>query len=300
MKNKIYKTILSFACVLTLMGQSLSFVSASSKYYQITYAPGTTGQFKETLIQDYKKVYGAKNVSLSKATGSITIKVAAKKTMPNAPTAQDITLKDTSKQYYVLTSGWQPASTTVSENATYVVQYGALTQGVEYSIRYVDNTTKQDVASPVFARANVNEVMNAYAKNIDGYTFDTQTKSITLTTDAKQNVLTFLYTAKENTVVVDEVEENTVIRNQVVTVPNNNANNNNNVNTPNNDQIINDDDVPLDNGGNDQTIEDGEIPLAKGDELTTNNQMLYGGIVIAGLAIVVVLIAIKRKRTNKA
>lgn len=305
MKTKVYKFIISCACVLTLMGQSMQFVSASSKYYQITYAPGSLGQFKESLINDYKQLYGSKNVSLSKATGSVTIKVEAKKAMPNAPTAQDISFKDneSQSQYYVLTSGWQPAALIVSENDTYVVQYGALTQGVEYSIRYVDITTRQDVALPVIARANINEVMNAYAKTVNGYMFDTQTKSITLTQDAKQNVLTFYYTANDNTVVVDRVEENVVTRNQIVTVPNPDNNGippNNNVNTPNNDTIINDNDTPAGNGQNNETIDDQEVPLAKGDELSKNNQMLYVAIAGTGLLLLVIVLVMNKKRKSKA
>lgn len=296
MKNKAYKFMISCACVLTLMNQSIHFISASSRYYQITFAPGSLGEFKQTLIQDYQNLYGTKNVNLSKATGSVTIKVEAEKTMPNAPTAQDTILKDSLKQYYVLTSGWQPASTTVSENATYVVQYGALTNSVDYSIRYVDITTKQDIALPVFAKANSNEVMNAYAKSIDGYTFDTQTKSITLTSDVKQNVLTFYYTAGVETKVVNQVEENVVTRNQIVTIPNNNINTN--IPLPNNETILNENETPLSNAGTNETIEDEKTPLSKGDELTKNNQILYyslGGIAVLGILIGLFVILKKKK-----
>ena len=299
MKNKIMKLILSAVLSMTFMMGFTHNVNAL-KMYQITYSPGLIGSFSEELLKEYQKEYGKEKVALSKATGNITIQVAATKTMPNAPTAKDIQYKEqtNSNKYFVLTSGWQPAATTVTENETYVVQYGVLNQGVEYSIRYVDQTTLQDVASPVIGKANANEVISAYAKNVNNYIFNTQSKSIELTEDPLKNIITFYYTATEQEEVIDQIEENIITRDRVEVLPGNDQENNANT-------IIPDNQTPL-GGETEQTpdtpttdIEENETPLAKADDLTQNNEKLYyamGGTLLAVLAVIIIVTAKKKKK----
>lgn len=266
---------------------------AAERYYKITYAPGVIATFKDSLINEYKEKYGTQNVVQSQITGAITITVAAKQAMPNAPTANDIEYKENQTQYYVLTSGWQPASTQVTENATYVVQYGTLINDVEYTIRYVDRTSNIDIETPVIARANKDEALIAYAKVIDGYTFDTQTKSIVLGSDAAQNVITFYYT-NEGTSNEQQVVDNVVINTVRPTTPT----------TPvqQGEPIVNvpENQTPQANAGDDQTvnIDDNQTPQFQG-ELERNNQKLYTTIVGVIILLVVAIGYVVFKRKNK-
>lgn len=309
MKNKITKLIISAVLTLSMFStMGLTTFAKANKSYTITYAPGILGKFDENFINKNEKAYGKANVSVSKATGSITIKVASTAVMPNAPTANDVEFKNSKNKdkYYVLTSGWQPASTKVSESETYVVQYGALVKGVEYTIRYVDAISNQDVATPTIARANAGEVMNAFAMNVNNYTFDSQAKSMKLSHDSKKNTITFYYNA---TVKTNVVNEEVITRVPLVTTVTNQTTTNvpvTNQTTPNNEETtINENDVPLANGDDNKeetTINENDVPLANGDELSKNNQTLYysiGAIAVLG-SLVALFIFLKKKKEHTA
>lgn len=315
MKNK--KGLIVTAIALTMSMGSMQ-VKAVEKNYWITYSPGALGEFKESLVERYEKEYGAEDVEVSKATGAIRIKVEAQEDMPNAPTANDITFKNSEHdgQYYVMTSGWQPASAKVLSNATYVVQYGALVEGVDYTIRYVDAVTNVDVETPVMGKANVNETIAAYAKNIEGYTFDSQSKTTVLVEDAEKNVITFYYTAEDDTVYVDEIINNVIPGDVVVveqevpptttpddgttTTPEGGTTPETPDDTPTGD--IDEDDTPL--AGDDDTpsgdIDEDDTPLAGGDEAKDNNVMLYTGIgAIVVIGLIAAIIAMKKRKVEE-
>ncbi len=304
MKNRFRKTVLA-----VMLSFSLTAIPtyAQEKYYHITYTPGLLGSFTSTLIEGYESTYGKEDVTVSQATGSVTIKVAANEDMPNAPTASDITFKNLEdvNQYYVKTEGWQSPSTKVNQNETLVVQYGALVKGVDYTIRFVDNVTNTDVATPVMGKANVDETIAAYAKVIAGYTFDSQSKTTVLTENANQNIITFYYTAEDDAIYVDE-EITNVIPGETVVVTNPVADDttNNEVVDDNetplanvDEEVVEDNETPLANA-DEEKIEDNETPLASNEELQNNNMMLYVG--IGAVVVLGILIAFFAKKKKKA
>lgn len=296
MKNKKLVSLLVALIMLVTMTQS---ALAAQRYYKITYAPGILATFKDSLVNEYKEKYGTQNVVQSSVTGAITITVAAKQDMPNAPTANDIEYKksESATQYYVLTNGWQPASTRVTENATYVVQYGALLNGVEYTIRYVDKTSNIDLETPVIARSNGGQTLIAYAKVLDGYTFDSQSKSMTLSQDGSKNIITFYYTNTNSTSNETQVIENVVTN---VVTPTNPVNPTIPRQPTVPDVTVPDNQTPQSNGGNNETvnIEDNQTPQSKG-ELAQNNQQLY--IAIGGIMVLLVVVCgyVMIRRKNK-
>ena len=291
MINKHKKYVLVFISVLMVFIVKFEPLFASQRYYKITYAPGIMATFNQSLIQNYIDQYGQENVTQSQSTGAITIRVEANSYMPNAPTANDVTFKksDDIQTYYVLTSGWQPASTKVSENATFVVQYGSLKHSTEYTIRYVDQTTNLDLVSPVISRANIDETIVTYAKVLEGYTFNSQSQSIILNQESSQNIITFYYTPIEQTTQTETIEN--IVTNRIGTVQA----------TTGQGGITNipENITPQTSGtDNKTTIADNQTPQVKG-ELAQNNQKLY---TIFGLGVILIIIVgyiIKRKRNEK-
>lgn len=306
MRNKSGKIALVTMLALTL---TVTPTYAKEKTYHITYSPGLIGKFKESLVDEYKKVYGKDDVSVSKATGAITIEADTDEKMPNAPTYNDIEIKnqEDASQYYVKAGGWEPSSKNIKQNETFVVQYGALVDGVDYTIRYVDAVTNTDVATPVLGKANKDETIAAYAKVIEGYTFDTQSKTKVLVENAKENVITFYYTAEDDTIYIENVVNNVVPGDvEVVTEPVGEPTvpGENQPATPGGEEaeVVDDNETPLANGNEaDETIEDNETPLANNaDELQRNNMLLYSGIgIVAVVAILIAVIAKKKKKVEE-
>lgn len=304
MRNKSGKIALAVMLALTL---TTTPTYATERTYHITYSPGLLGKFKETLVDEYKKIYGKDDVTVSKATGAITIETGVNEKMPNAPTQNDIEFKNAedASQYYVKT-GWEPAGN-IKQNETFVVQYGSLVNGVDYTIRYVDATTNTDVATPVLGKANKNETIAAYAKNIEGYTFDTQSKTKVLVENDEENVITFYYTAEDDTIYVDNVVNNVVPGDVEVvteTVGEPTAPGEGQPATPAEEEteVVEDNDTPLANGNEtEETIEDNETPLANNaDELQRNNMLLYSGIgAVVIVAIIIAVIMNKKKKVEE-
>lgn len=301
MKNKSSNIALALALSLSVVSMP---AHAAEKKYNITYSPGLLGEFKESLIEEYKKTYGAEDVTVSEVTGSVTVKVAISENMPMVDPS-DVVFKneEDAEQYYVLTNGWGPASMNPVQNETFVVQYGALVDGVDYTIRYVDDTTNTDVAMPEMGKANVDETIAAYAKVVEGYTFDTQSKMMTLTKDEEKNVLTFYYTAEDDTIYVDQIITEVIPGDVIVVQPPVAGEENEPTTTPNEPvEDVEDNDTPLANGDkeNGEDVEENETPLAN-NELEKNNKMLYTTIgVIAVLGILLaIFVAMKKKKQEE-
>lgn len=171
--------------------------AAEENTYTVTYRPGNIAKFSENLYADYVAVYGESQVSRSEATGSIKITVPAGAPYPTAPDAQDLVFDDAHKGKYYVKTEWRPTQETVTENGDYVVDYGAFTDSVEYTIRFVDSGSGEDVATPVITMGNVNDQITYTAKTVQGYAYDTYVKQITLTADASKNEIRFQYTSTE-------------------------------------------------------------------------------------------------------
>lgn len=171
--------------------------TASDNTYTVTYRPGKIARFSDQLYAGYVAAYGEARVSLSEATGSIKITVTAGAPCPAAPDASDLIFDDAHKGKYYVKTEWRPTQETVTENGDYVVDYGALTDSVEYAIRFVDAQSGEDVATPVITMGNVNDKITYTAKTIQGYAYDSYVKQLTLTADSAGNEIRFNYTSTQ-------------------------------------------------------------------------------------------------------
>lgn len=187
-------------CLCTCMlaaAMTIQANAAEENTYTVTYRPGNIAKFSDHLYAGYVAVYGESQVSRSEATGSIKITVSAGSPYPAAPDALDLVFDDAHKGKYYVKTEWRPTQETVTENGDYVVDYGALTDSVEYTIRFVDSKSGEDVATPVITMGNVNDQITYTAKAVQGYAYDSYVKQMTLTADTSKNEIRFQYTSTE-------------------------------------------------------------------------------------------------------
>lgn len=290
MKKISVKILLAFGLIASLMTGSLQLIDASQNY-KITYSPGAKGTFNQELINYYKTTYGESNISVSDKTGSITITVEKEATIPKIPTVSDITLKDSS--YYVKAGSWEPTQVVVTKSATYVVKYDMLNNGKEYTIRFIDSGTGEEVASPIISMANVGEQITYTAKTIEGYEFDQIRKTLVVSNNARDNVLEFMYTGGNdrnvtlNTVIEDTTATPPVVAPVITPTPEVDTD------TPETEDVENSE-TPRsnldENTPKTEDIEKEETPKSSGDSNLMNYVMygIVGLIVIAGVVYIVV------------
>lgn len=170
--------------------------------YTVTFRPGNVGTFDTANVG---ALYGS-NAEIT-SHGAIKITVNAGDAMPAA--YPYIIPKD---GYFV--KSWGPAESVVTQNVDYVVDYGKLVDGVEYTVKYVDSQSGESVAPFVTQYGNINDTVKAAAPatltTSDAGTYVLQSEkeqSITLTEDASANVIIFEYTNnyKPGTVVEEVV-----------------------------------------------------------------------------------------------
>lgn len=279
----LLKKIAVSAMALTVAFAMMPSVSAhAASEYTVTFRPGNVGQFgiaseanSEASAKDMAQevadiLYGAYDASVTE-NGAIKIKVPAGASIPAAPA---YIIPD--EGYFVKT--WGPESgTTVNKNADYVVDYGRLTDGVEYTVKYVDEQSGESIAPFATAYANVGESVQINAPatitTSDAGTYvltSTATQQIVLDKDASANVIVFNYTYSYDPGTVTEdniivIPGGTVTTTEIVTIP---AANEGNV-EPGAVQVqggVNDNDADADNEDNQNPdvvdIEDEETPLA--------------------------------------
>lgn len=292
MKKINVKVLLAFGLIASLMMGSLQLIDASQNY-KITYSPGAKGTFNQELIDNYKTTYGESNISVSDKTGSVTITVEKEAVMPKVPTVSDITLKDSS--YYVRAGSWEPKQAVVTKSETYVVKYNMLNNGKEYTIRFIDSGTGEEVASPIISMANVGEQITYTAKTIEGYEFDQIRKSLVISNNVQDNVLEFMYTGgiernvTTNTVIEDTTTPPVVapVVTPVTPTPEEDVDNpdTEDIEDPETPRGDLDDDTP-----ETEDVEKEETPKSSGDSNFMSYAMygIVGLIVIAGIAYLVV------------
>ncbi|WNV56989.1 MucBP domain-containing protein [Oscillospiraceae bacterium NTUH-002-81] len=171
-------------------------VSDSPRTYTITYRPGRIGTFAAGTADGYRSYAGVTDVKETK-TGSIAITLLAGSYLPDPPQSQVI-VKDEYAGRYMMNTAWLPGAEeqTVTRDRDYVVDYSAISEEVGYVVRYVDTADNQEVAPAFHGRGNVGETISQVAKTVDGYRYDSYTKTIaSLDADGTKNRITFYYTA---------------------------------------------------------------------------------------------------------
>lgn len=211
-------------------------VEAGVDSYTVTFRPGNVGYFavegggdnKQESAQavadvQYVGIYGAENVTVTK-NGAIKVTVPAGAAMPQAP----VYIQAETGYFVKDTTIWGPTSQNVDKNMDFVVDYGKLVNGVEYTVEYVDAESGESIAPVRIAQANIGEsrTETAPAKIVisEGTVYNliseaTMTK--VLDAAAENNVFTFKYKMAPRETVVEEivnyVEGETVVVTETVT-----------------------------------------------------------------------------------
>lgn len=329
-KIKFIATFLVIAavCIPTMKAQ------AAVDSYTVTFRPGNVGYFALSADAEGSKqekaqavaaqVYNGYTYEVTK-NGAIKVTVPANATVPSAPG-----YIQAEAGYFVKdTSVWGPTGQTVDKNMDFVVDYGKLVNGVEYTVEYVDSSSGESIAPVYIAQANIGEEREVTAPKqivISEATVYNLTSEETLTlvldADSTKNVFTFSYTmAPRGTVeeeVVNYVDGGTVTIDEtfttfidngttVTTIPAQGGAGGGEAEGGNEPGavVIEDEQVPLappaseeDGTGNMVSIGDEDVPLASfADESGANTVAIVAGIfVVAAIAALILWLRMKKKK----
>lgn len=203
----LLKRIVGGAMTLIAVFAMMPVLSAhAASEYTVTFRPGNVGNFgigfsvmngasvKEMAQEVANVLYGAYDVNVTE-NGAIKVKVPAGAQIPAAPS---YIIPD--EGYFV--KSWGPEQgETVSRNVDFVVDYGRLTDGVEYTVKYVDEQSGESIAPSATAYANVGDSVTVTApatittSDAGIYALTSEaTQTLTLEKDAASNVIVFDYT----------------------------------------------------------------------------------------------------------
>lgn len=316
-------------------------VETTGKTYTVTFRPGNVGCFALNSGDEGTKQEKAEAVASQEygdyvyevtTNGAIKVTVDAYDVMPAAPRY----IQAETGYFAKDASVWGPATEqTVDKNMDFVVDYGKLVDGVEYTVEYIDSSSGESVAPIYIARANIGDPRTVTApKQIvisEGTVYNlTSAEVITkdLVADSTQNIFTFSYTvAPRGTVeqeIVNYVDGGTVTTTETFTTLVNNgttvtpvqgqgggagANAGGEAEAENEagNIVIEDEQVPLapadseeENIGNTVTIGEEDVPLANfSEENEINTVAVVAGVfVVAAIAALIVRLLLKSKKNT--
>lgn len=205
----------------------------AAESYTVTFRPGNVGAFavsadaaggaKENAEAVAALSYAGYEVEVTQR-GAIKVTVPAGAAVPAAPSY--IVAED---GYFVKDASlWGPAGETVDRNMDFVVDYGKLIDGVEYTVEYVDSSSGESIAPVYITQANAGESRTVTAPLqiiISGDVVYSLTSAssleMILDADASKNVFTFRYSlAPAGSVeeeIVNYVDGGTVTTTETVT-----------------------------------------------------------------------------------
>lgn len=316
-------------------------VQAAVDSYTVTFRPGNVGYFaissssegdKQSMAQAVaQQVYGNYTYEVTK-NGAIKVTVPANEAVPSAPN-----YIQSDEGYFVKdASVWGPAAgETVDRNMDFVVDYGKLIDGVEYTIKYVDSASGESIAPVYIGLANAGEKRTENAPKQIVISAGTvyqlasgETLEKVLDADSTKNVFTFSYKMATRETVEQEIinyvdgdtitstETNTsTIDNGTTTIPTNtpaaqeqgggaggNAEGENGDNTT----IIDDEQVPLASSDSEEAntdtmvdIADEDVPLAglEQEHKATMLTVVAGVFAASAVAAAILWLCFKRKKT---
>lgn len=208
---------LAVMCMPTMMVQAKENTAETSKTYTVTFRPGNVGAFAHADAVGDKKanaeavaaeIYGAYSYEVTK-NGAIKVTVSEGEPMPVAPNR----IQAESGYFVKDTSIWGPGQDAqVEKNVDFVVDYGKLVNGVEYTVEYVDSSSGESIAPVYIAQANVGETRTVTAPRqiviSEGTVYNLSSKVTlekVLDADATKNVFTFSYTMAPRGTVEEEI-----------------------------------------------------------------------------------------------
>lgn len=198
----------------------------------------------------------------------------------------------------------------------YVAKYGVVINGLNYTVRYVDENSV-DIATPTTMLGEDGEQYTVRAKTVAGYTYQNPSQTFTLDENNKQILIVYTLT-NPNIVNREEIIYENEVVNQVVPAPNTTVNTPVNTpatpgttpgDTPGTDNNAGEDqenpniEIPENQqpeaGGNEVEIPSNEQPLAKGSTDNNDNLMLYGAIGGAVILLGAFAIFVAKRKQNK-
>ncbi len=265
--KKIASGMMALAMTVALMP---AMTAQAASEYTITFRPGNVGQFGiasadntdktvKDMAQEVADVYYAQYETAVTEMGAIKVTVPAGAEMPAVP---GYIIPDAG--YCVRT--WGPeAGEQVTKNVDYVVDYGRLTDGVEYTVKYVDEESGESLAPFLTAYANIGDTVTV---NAPATIVTSDAGEYVLTSDASQ-VLTLVENAASNVITFTyaySYDPGTVTENVIVTVPGDTVVTTETVTTYVEGEpvvqpgavVIEDEDTPLAGGGEDAENQDGD------------------------------------------
>lgn len=192
-------------------------VRAEGKTYTVTFRPGNVGYFALTkdAAGSRQEMAGAVAAQVYGSNYEVTKNGAIKVTVPAGAAAPDAPVYiQTEDGYFVKdTELWGPAENqNVDKNMDFVVDYGKLVNGVEYTVKYVDSSSGESIAPVYIAQANVGETRTVTAPRqiviSAGTVYNLSSAAsleLVLDADSDKNIFTFSYTLAPGETVVEEV-----------------------------------------------------------------------------------------------
>lgn len=229
LKYKMWKKL---TCGVATVAVALNMMPAmnvlAASQYTVTFRPGNVGHFalttdntdksaKEMAQEVVDQYYQGLDATVTEK-GAIKITVPAGTVLPAVPAA---VVADTG--YYV--KSWGPeAGTKASKNVDFVADYGRLTDGVEYTIKYVDAESGESIAPFVTVYGNKGDTVSVNANatlktsnaGVYGLT-NAASQSLVLGENADDNVITFTYAYNYDPGTVEEEVVRTIPGDTVTT-----------------------------------------------------------------------------------
>ena len=217
LKKSFMSACIALALVLLLPSVDVyanAAAETSQKTYTVTFRPGKVGKFKEDVVSTLKQTYGENNVEVT-GLGAIKVTVVSGTNAPIIIAADVAVIPNENNEisYFAKSEEeWGTKGVAVDRNMDFVVDYGKLINGVEYTVEYVDSASGESIAPSKIAQANAKEDMTATAPSqiiVSGATVynlsSASSMTLTLSEDASQNVFTFEYTLAPAGTVIEEV-----------------------------------------------------------------------------------------------
>lgn len=131
----------------------------SVKTYKITLRAGEHGDFKQGIITS--QAGNTKKIVFNVVKGEAF-------TLSNTADVIEITNVDYKGKYYVVNQSINIDH--VTRNQEFVIEYGRLVDGIEYTVEFVDNATGVQIADPIFSWGSMGNPTEYYtAKSIGNY-----------------------------------------------------------------------------------------------------------------------------------
>ena len=203
MRKTIAKQILAGAVSLCMAAAFVTApVFAADGGYVITFRPGEHGTFTDSFISGLEDT--GNEVRVSEATGAVAVLVPEGAAVPNAPTMGDIQINADAEGRYIVTNaaeGYTGGAATADQDTVAQYTLRASTEEAAFQVQHLDRETGAEVAPAQQGTAPIGQVLTFYAlNNIENYTPETASQTLTVNANGDQNVVTFYYTAAVNNV----------------------------------------------------------------------------------------------------